>query len=422
MSLIRVPVALLGACLLSVANAGVNYEEEPINYSEATPENRVSRLQQRLGSGELTLEHRGPQGYLRAVLAALEIPVSSQVLTFAHTSLQDDKIGPRTPRAIYFSDDVHLGYVQGGLLEIAVSDPSLGMVFYTVSQDAEKPAAFQRRTNNCLTCHGAARTRNVPGVLVRSVHPDPDGHPVISAGSFVTTHASPLTQRWGGWYVTGTHGDQRHLGNFTLPDNKKPRQIDNAAGRNVTDLSGRFDVGEYLSPHSDLVALMVLEHQTATYNVLTQAGFEVRSALYEQEQGATVGAAELQPQIDKSAELVAKMLLFEGEARLTAPIRGTSEFAAEFAARGQRDSRGRSLREFDLARRMFRFPCSYLIQSDAFAGLPEPLRQAVFRRLRAALTRDQPATDDPLFTAEERLAVTEILSETVPGWSEAVRP
>lgn len=422
MSFIRVPVALLGVCLLSAANAGVNYEEEPINYSEATPENRVSRLQQRLGSREVTLEHCGPQGYLRAVLAALEIPVSSQVLTFARTSLQDDKIGPHTPRAIYFSDDVHLGYVQGGLLEIAVSDPRLGMVFYTVSQDAETPAAFQRRTNNCLTCHGAARTRNVPGVLVRSVHPDPDGHPVISAGSFVTTHASPLAQRWGGWYVTGTHGDQRHLGNFTLPDNKKPRQIDNAAGQNVTDLSGRFDVGQYLSPHSDLVALMVLEHQTATYNVLTQAGFEVRSALYEQEQGATVSEAELQQRIDKSAELVAKMLLFEGEARLTAPIRGTSEFAAEFAARGRRDSRGRSLREFDLARRMFRFPCSYLIQSDAFAGLPEPLRQAVFRRLRAALTKDQSETNNASFSTEVRLAVTEILSETVPGWSEAVRP
>lgn len=183
-------------CLLTLTTsiwAGVNYEEPPIQYSNSNPENVVSRLQEKFASEDSRLEWEPRHGYLTSLLRKLDISVTSQVLAFSKTSVQDDKIGPKTPRAIYFNDEVHVGYVQHGSLEIAAADPLLGVVFYTLEQNPEISPSFQRRTNNCLTCHGAARTKNVPGLLIRSVFPDPEGQPVIAAGSYLTTHLSPLS-------------------------------------------------------------------------------------------------------------------------------------------------------------------------------------------------------------------------------------
>lgn len=404
----------------SLAQAGVNYEEAPIFYSVTSPENRISRLQQRLAAGEVALKYEEPTGYLRSLLHALEIPVSSQVLNFSKTSLQKDHIGPLTPRAIYFNDEVHLGYVQHGVIEIAVTDPQLGMVFYTLDQQPDTPPKFQQRTNNCLTCHSSGRTRNVPGLQVRSVYPDAEGQPVVAAGSFASTHASPLAQRWGGWYVTGTHGSQTHLGNFTLAEKKKPKTIENAAGQNVRSLTDRFDTLAYLTPHSDIVALMVLEHQADTLNALTAAGFEVRLALH---QHATSPAnSQRDEQIERAAVSVVKSLLFAKEASLTAPVQGTSDFVTEFARTGRRDRQGRSLRDFDLETRMFRYPCSYLIDTPAFHQLPVELRTAVYLRLKLVLGAESPPEEFAHLNTSTRTAVAEVLQATLPelasAWSE----
>ncbi len=412
----RMLAYLLSVGLMSsAARAGVNYEEPPINYSTTAPENVVSRLQERMTAGNTRLEWDARHGYLPSLLRALDVPVSSQVLAFSKTSLQDDKIGPKTPRAVYFNDDVHVGYVQRGVLEIAAADPRLGMVYYTLEQIADSPPLLQRRTNNCLTCHGAARTRNVPGLLVRSVFPDSDGQPVIAAGSFLTTPSSPLSQRWGGWYVTGTHGDQLHLGNFSLSERKKPKQIENAQGQNVLDLSNRFDVNQYLSPHSDIVALMVLEHQASAYNLMTQGSFEVRYAQHILEQstgdGIAVADQQLQQAVARSADLIAAGFLYANEVRLTGPIRGTSTFASEFSARGSQTTQGHSLRKFDLQTRVFRYPCSHLIQSSYYQKLPKKLRDAVEQRMRDAVTGVKPIDGQHTLTQEERTAMLGFLAD-----------
>ncbi len=415
--------ALLALSASSAFSQRANYEEAPISYSVSAPDNRVSQLQTQLDSGEKSLTFEEGRGYLRSLLDALEISPVSQVMSFSRTSLQNDLISPTTPRALYFNDEVHLGFVQNGLIEIAVRDPGLGMVFYTLKQTNEEPPLFRRQTNSCLTCHGAARTRNVPGLLVRSVYPDSEGHPVVSAGSFVSTHRSPLHQRWGGWYVTGTHGDQQHLGNFSLATSKKPKVVDNTGGQNVTDLKERFDTSPYLTPHSDIVALMVLEHQTDMYNVLTQASFEIRHALFLQEKAisedadaAAVGRELLTTRLKKSSDLIAKSLLFSEEARLTAPILGTSEFGREFTSRGPKDSSGRSLRDFDLRTRMFCYPCSYLIQTPAFEALPLELKAAVGSRMREILTSSESLKGFEHLSQEDRQAIIEILQQTKPGF------
>jgi hypothetical protein len=398
------------------------FERAPIHYSNTEPDNRVSLLQQRLGNGTAKLEYEDHFGYLRSVLKELDVPVSSQTLVFSKTSLQSRRIWPQKPRAIYFSDDVYVGFCQAGdVIEVSVADSQLGTVFYTVDQEPDGKAAFRRQTDNCLMCHGSSSTQNIPGHLVRSVFPDTQGHPILSAGSFRIDHTSPFDKRWGGWYVTGTHGDMRHLGNLIIRGREAPAKIDNAAGLNQQQLVAAVNTARYLTPYSDIVALMVLEHQTQGHNLITRANFLARTAIFQQEElnrslGKPPGERweSTTSRIKDAGEPLVKYLLFGDEAKLTDKVTGTSEFAGEFQARGPRDSQGRSLRELDLERRMFRYPCSYLIYSDVFRRLPDEVRLYVWQRFWDVLNGRDQSKDFAHLSTADRLAIIEILRDTHP--------
>jgi hypothetical protein len=399
-----------------------DFDRPPINYSTAKADNPVTRLQERVDAGEVKLPFADEFGYLPAVLKELKVPTSSQMLVFSKTSLQRDHISPRTPRAVYFTDDVYVGFCRlGELMEVAVADPQLGNVFYTVTQEPAVKPKFQRQTENCLSCH-LSRHQGIPALTVRSVYPDREGNPILSGGSFRTDHASPLKERWGGWYVTGTHGNQAHLGNLILPRRSVPEDLVNDTGVNVTDLKGRIDTGMYLTPHSDIVALMVLEHQTEMHNRIAAANYQTRLAhrdadvineLDNAPRGRlTDGTAR---RVDAAAEQLVKYLLFAEETRLTEPVKGTSPFAEEFEKRGPFDNRGRSLRQFDLQTRLFKYPCSYLIYSPAFDGLPESVKERAYRRLWDVLTGKETGKDYAHLSADDRQAIKEILIATKPG-------
>lgn len=407
----------------SPGQAQDDFDREPIRYSAATPLNAVSRLQARLDAGELALQHAAPFGYLQSVLEHLEVSVSSQTLVFSQTSLQRQRIRPRTPRALYFNDDVYVGYCHlGDVLEISVADPQLGTVFYTLDQAPGRATVFQRQTDNCLICHGGSQTRHIPGHLLRSVYPDTAGQPIFASGTYRTNHSTPLQQRWGGWYVTGTHGDQTHLGNRIYRGQPRETDVLDDTGFNVTDLSDRCRTSAYLSPHSDIVALLLLDHQAEGHNVLTRAAFDVRGALYREavlnrelkDEGHTRRES-TQRILQSSATALLDYFLCCGEARLTSPVQGTAGFARKFAARGPRDPAGRSLRDLDLQTRLFKYPCSYLIYTDSFLALPEELRD-VFWRQFAAILSDSP-TDERYahLSVEDRRAIREILTATHPG-------
>ena len=376
----------------SSAADAVNWEEEPIRYSQREPtRNAIARLQASLNAGEVVLEHRGEQGYLAALLEHLKIPFSSQVLVFSKTSLQDDKISPDKPRAIYFNDTTHVGYVQGGLIEIAVADPDLGMVFYTLDPDKnDKPQLF-RQANRCLSCHGAARTKGVPGLLVRSVYPDSQGQPIVKAGSFLSNHRSPFEQRWGGWYVTGKHGDLQHMGNYVLKDGVKPKTFNNHAGMNVTELHAHLDASHYLVGSSDIVALLTLEHQVEAYNLLTQANFVAQHAIWQARQrsnentsGPVLDQAE-QARIANAVQPLIKYLLFEPEAKLTSKVVGTSSFRSDFETRQSAISK--HVGRFNLESRLFEVPLSYLLYSDVFSELSPELQSAIQGELMKAVKK-----------------------------------
>lgn len=398
----------------STARSQVNYEEPPISYSSSSAKNVVEELSVRLGAGKAEVAFAAPRGFLDGYLREFGIDPSSQVLVFSKTSLQRDKIGPTTPRAIYFNDEVHVGYVPGGVLEIAVADPELGMVFYTSEQRDSDLPHIQRETNRCMTCHGAVRTGNVPGLLVRSVFTDKEGQPVVSAGSFLSTHASPFEQRWGGWYVTGEHGDQRHLGNFRLAESKKPTSIDNSAGSNVRDLSHWVDTGSYLRGSSDVVALMVLEHQVEAYNRFTRAIYEARAASFVA--NSIDSSTPTESSAIKAREDLVRYLLFQGEAKLSQAVIGTPDFAETFTRRGPRDHRGRSLRDFDLTSRLFKYPCSYLLYSEVFRNMPSSLRRDVCRRIEEILSGQDSSPDFGHLSPTDRIAILEILRETHPDF------
>ncbi len=416
---------LIAAILLLFAGwtkpaAAVDIDRDPINYSSAEASNTVERLQQRLDEGQTELTYEDGRGYLRSLLRELNVPQSSQMLVFSKTSLQRQRINPRTPRAIYFGDDAYVGFCQkGDLIEVSAVDPQLGSVFYSLSQKKTDKPQFKRQTDNCLICHASSFNQGYPGHLVRSVFADGMGLPILASGTYRIDHSSPLNHRWGGWYVTGASGKQTHLGNLIVRGNPRPEDIDNSANVNVTNLDRYVKTSPYLTPHSDIVALMVLEHQTEMHNRIARANFLTRTALRDEAEfnkalgrPADYRSESTLSRIKNAGEPVVKYLLFCEEAQLTEPVKGTSGFAEEFAKRGPRDRHNRSLRELELKRRLFVYPCSYLIYSEAFDALPAPVKDYVLRRLWDVLSGKDTSKEFAHLSVEDRRDIVAILRET----------
>ncbi len=409
------------------ARGADEFERPPISYRQGEPDNLVSRLQQELEQGTTELDYDPRFGYLPALLENLRVPPESQMLVFSRTSLQMRRISPRTPRALYFNDDVYVGYChQGDVLEVSVADKSLGTVFYTLNQSELRVPRLQRQTDQCLACHASSRTEGVPGHLVRSLFVETSGQPIFAAGGYSVDQTTPFTQRWGGWYVTGTHGSSEHLGNLLMPGRDVPENIDNAPGQNVRDLSDRLFTGNYLTPHSDIVALLVHEHQTFVHNRITKANYATRQALhYEEKLNEALGSPgerleSTTRRIRTAGEELLQALLLVDEAELPDPIEGTSGFAKVFMQTGPRDPQQRSLRDFDLEQRLFRYPCSYLIYSESFLALPEEVQTLVWKRLAEILAGNEDSPTYAHLSTEDRTAIREILQATHPklpsGW------
>ncbi len=417
------PVVLVAAMLSgwgeSVSAQSGSFEGPVIDYLNAKVNDPVAQLAAKLVSGEQTLDYDSQHGYLASVLDALDIPVSSQALVFSKTSLQLQRISPRRPRALYFNDEVYVGWCQrGDVLEFAATDARQGATFYTLTQDPDEPPTIVRDRGQCLSCHVSSRTQGVPGYVIRSVFADGSGHPILGSGTFTTDHTSALEERWGGWYVTGTHGRMRHMGN-KLFNERDPRSEERESGANLLALDDLVSTDPYLSPHSDLVALMVLEHQTQMHNAFAAANYETRLALaqsfemnelLDREPGHISESADRR--INAASERVISYLLMCDEFPLQDPVSGTSGFAEEFASRGLRDPQGRSLRDLDLKQRLFRYPCSYLIESPAFDGLPDELRGRIITQLTRILGGHDDSPAYAHLSLSLRREILEILRHT----------
>lgn len=413
------------SALQSLGQSQPEYEMPPLYYSNAAASNCITDLQRLLESRAVRLEHSSDKQKLASLLQTLGVPVESQVLVFSKTSLQRQLIGPRRPRSIYFSDDCYIGWVPGGLMEATVSDEKLGLAFYR-SEPVVDPATVRFiRDSECLSCHGGSMTRNWPGLVVRSVFPNERGDPITSAGGFLIGHGNPLSERWGGWYVTGRHGTDRHMGNVIAREAVYGAELDRESGANLERLNEFFRVEDYLRPDSDIVALMVLEHQVEMHNRLAQGNLRARRWIHQQKQlqkelgepesSELTGTAKLV--VNNEAQRIVECMLFCGEARLPQEgISGAGQFEPAFRANAHRDQKGRSLKDFELRTRLFKYRCSYMIYSQAFEHLPPELKTAVYRRLREILTSEVAGPKFAHLSSEERLAICEILKETKPDW------
>jgi len=404
-----------------------NYDHGIIAYSKTSTTDPIAQLQRRMDSGEVTLQSESHLGYLPAILRELKIPVSSQSLVFSKTSFQFNQIVPRRPRALYFNDDVYVGHVQGSrILEFASVDPKLGAVFYSMDEDEPGPPRFQREVYFCLICHdSAAITGGVPGFMTLSVVPDKAGNALRTAPSNAMSDQTPFNERWGGWYVTGTHGKQRHRGNTIVTAGTAVERMDWSKGANLTDLSEHIDTSEYLLPSSDIVALIALTHQTRMHNLMTSASYETQRALHDEEtanpnsKGSGGGYSVVTMQrIRDAVEPLVRGMFFVNEAPLTDSVRGVSTFATDFAKGAVRDHKGRSLKDLDLNRRFLRYPLSYLIYSPAFDALPAPVRDYFYGRAREILSGSDSGTFGHL-SGEDRAAIYEILMDTKPDFARA---
>lgn len=380
------------------------FDEDTIAYSKAKADGPVSKLQQRLEKGEEQLKRDEQFGYLLSLLEKLHVRKSSQMLVFSKTSFQRERIDPKHPRAIYFGDNVYVGFIPGSpLIEITEVDPRLGAVFYTFDETEHRPRLT--RNDQCLECHASSKTMGVPGHVVRSFATDENGVVDLSSGTSLVNHRTPIEERWGGWYVTGTHGQQPHRGNLVGKEDFKRHEREPNFRGNTTKLDSFFDRKGYPLPSSDIVALMVLEHQTHMQNFLTRLNYEGTIALKQ------YGHVRYLKSI---TEAFVKYLLFAEEAEMKAPIQGNSSFARDFMAAGPRDSKGRSLRQLNLKSRLFEFPCSYTIYSDAFDALPKPIKEKVYARLFEILSGKETSADYQKLTPESRRAIMEILADTKP--------
>ncbi len=367
----------------------------------------VARLERRLEAGATSLEYREGTGYLPSLLQQLQISLDSQVLVFSKTSFQHALINPKNPRALYFNDNVAVGTVPGGsVYEIVALEPSRGLAFYSLDIKRADHPRFQRRGVECLFCHGPGN-KGAAALVVASVIPDAQGVPAYTSAFIETVdHRTPFDHRWGGWYVTGTHGSQEHMGNAVAADPEHPLDLERSETQNLTSLSSKFDVTKYLTGTSDIVALLTLEHQVGMTNRLGAVSVQYRMA----ERG---GLPEKDwTRLDEQVRDLVDYMLFVDEAPLREPVTGVSTFTQTFPHRGPRDAQGRTLREFDLRTRLFRYRLSYMIYSDLFDAMPTRIRDRVYRRLHDVLTGKDPSPRYASRSAADRDVLIEIVRST----------
>jgi hypothetical protein len=380
-----------------------------IRYSTAALNNPVDDINKKLQDGSAQLTFEGRSGFLRSALDALQLPVDSQLLVFSRASLQGRRISEQNPRALFFNDRVALGWVRDGdVIEVAAHDETAGVVFYTLEQRPATAGPPQfKRAFECLGCHVTGNTLGVPGLLMFSTtRPERDQYSGIPRS---IDHGDALRLRFGGWFVTGSTGSATHMGN-------EAAAVDGRSTRELTSVDGLFDADGFRGLSSDVVAHLVLTHQAGMTNLLTRAGWEARAGdplLHppftpnpEQETRVAVVMSGI-------ATEVVDYLLFVDETKLSDRIQGQSGFAERFAKSGPRDRKGRSLYEFDLNRRLMKYPCSYLIYSPAFDALPAGAKEPIYRRMWEVLSGQERDTRyREALSLADRQAIVEILRDT----------
>jgi len=403
------------------------FEEPPMNYSASQTDDRATALNAAFQQRADEIRSLPAKKRLKWLLDELGIPVESQLLVFSKTSLQRDLINPEVPRVLYFSDEAYVGWSVTGSFEVSVFDAKLGTTFYLLDQHASKKEPLLERSGDCLLCH--SRHEHTPSLRTRTVFPDANGEPLSGSGGSNIAPSTPLAERWGGWYVTGTKAPFQHRANLTgkkVEDFEGPNAMPT---RNLATLEGVVDMRRYLLKTSDVIPMLMHDHQVHVHNVLSTANQDARIALHRWPAMREILGLpkDAPPQgsclvvFDSQAEKILDALLCRDEAAWPAEgFQSDGVFVAAYAKTRKPDARGRSLRDLDLRTRLFRYRCSPLIYSQSFATMPKELRDIVLLRLSSGLRAFPPSPAFGHLADDERVAIHEILTATLPalpaGW------
>jgi hypothetical protein len=403
---------LAGSSLLPAQSSYQDINEPPHNYRQRTPRDRFTQLKDRFESGQIALDRSSEKAFVLSVLRALDIPVSSQMLVFSTTSLQLSLISPSNPRALYFNEDVYLGYVPGGRIEIVSLDPELGGIFYIFDIPKDTRPLRIERSERCMNCHSGEETGYVPGLVVKSVVPGPTGGSLTEYRMELTGHAVPFEERFGGWHVTGKHGVTNHWGNLT------GRFTEGKLVKFPNPPGGRFSFSKYPVASSDILPQLLHEHQVGFVNRGVEASYRARTALHA---GHGQITSEAGVELDEQARIITRYLLFADEVPLpSGGVEGDADYKTEFLRTRRATAEGVSLKDFDLRTRLFKHRCSYMIYSPIFSGLPSVMKQRVYERLDEALSLEKLHPDYSYLQAAEKGALRSILKATLTdlprGW------
>ena len=404
----------------------MDLEAAPHHYYSRPTKDRFSKLQKEIEAGRVELDRSGENVFLSSLLKALEIPASSQMLVFSTTSLQLSLITPSNPRALYFNEDTYLGFIPGGKIEIVSIDPEIGGIFYILdipkgggasTQPTEKlgrslappnlvPALNVERSRRCMNCHSGSETGYVPGINIKSAVPGARGGSLDAFRVDRTGHDIPLSERFGGWYLTGADGLTNHWANAI------GRMVNGEMTKDIVTPGERFSYGKYLVASSDILPQLVHEHQAGFVNRVLQAGYVARTYLH----GGGELTREQEAELDRHARELVRYILFADEAALPeGGIKGDAGFKEDFLNDRNEAASAFSLSEFDLKRRLFKYPCSYMVHSDLFGALPEVVRGRVLKELKARLADEDAGMGH--ISREEKRVIRGILSESLRGFA-----
>lgn len=412
----HVLVLIVLSVALSAVGQDINYSDlfSPVHgYHTQELNDPFTRLIADVKSGKRELDNSSSKAFIASMLEHLDVPASSQLLIFSRTSLQTRRISGSNPRAVYFNENVYVGYIPGGSVEIISLDPELGGIFHIFDRPKNdaKPV-FERGGGLCVDCHSVAKTRRVPGLSTRSVIPGANWGKLVAFSDNQMGHQIPLSERFGGWHVTGDSGITDHKGNLT------GQRVGGKIVTEVIEPGTEFDWSAYLTETSDILPHLILEHQAGFMNLVLEATYRARTYQH-------IGKGEIKPEhvavLHGLADELVRYLLFADEAKFPAGgIRVDPQYREDFLADRKEASNGISLKDLDLETRIFKHPCSYLIHSDVFEATSDLFKQRVYQVLGEALSIEKPNPDFAYLSVTEKEAIRGILRETLSdlpgGW------
>ena len=376
----------------------------PHYYHTRTPGDRFTRAMQAI-ENDPRLDRSGEKAFLVSFLKILGVPATSQTLVFSTTSLQLRLISPSNPRAIYFSEDVYVGYIPGGRIEVVALDPELGAIFYIFDIPRDQSPIRYERPERCMNCHVTDITGYVPGLVIKSVAPGPGGGSLDSFRQLQTGHGIAFANRFGGWYVTGRHGITNHWGNVI------GHYVNGDITREPNPPGVNFQWAKYPVATSDILPHLLHEHQVGFVNRVVEAGYRARTALFISGGKLTQAQA---AELDEQAKIITRYLLFTDEVPLPpGGIEPVAAYKTDFLSNRRATKEGLSLKDLDLKTRLFKHRCSYMIYTAIFQELPAALKTRVYQQLQTALAEKTANTDFAYLPASERQAIRLILKATL---------